>query len=276
MAPALFTFHKILSACEEGSREGWRAFLSEYTPLAFELFDLYLRSCREPRRDFWLQSLGELAADNLARLRSFERQAEPEFLADLRVFLLERGAARLDAAQDSTASPRLTLELLGGLLKGLPLVHQEVLFLRLAGFSDATLERILVITPAVAQKGLERLPADYAAALLERNEDRCRWPAAWAELTGKARAAKQDTCPPLRQCVRIHEGGFSWYEKEPAEQHVTSCLHCLERWTALRETKYWRREAMPRPAHEIEGFLAALPVGAASQPRKSFLARMFG
>ncbi len=275
MPSGLFTFHQILSACEAGSPEGWRAFLSEYTPLAFELFGLYLPSCREPFRDFWPQSLGELAADNFAGLQKFERQSEPEFLADLCAFLLERGAARLDTAGDSTAAPRLTLESVRELLQGLPLVHQELLFLKLAGFSDATLERIFVMTPAVAQKGLERLRAEYAAAL-ERSEDRCPWPAAWAELMRQARAAKQEACPPLRQFVRIHEGGFSWYDKEPAEQHVTGCLHCLERWVGLREVKYWRRQAAPRPAAEIDGFLSVLPVRAASAPRKSFLARMFG
>jgi hypothetical protein len=275
MPPALFTFHQILSACEAGSREGWRAFLSDYTPLAFELFGLYLPSCREPFRDFWLQSLGELAADNLKGLRKFERQSEPEFLADLRAFLLERGAATLDPAGDSTVAPRLTLESVRELLKGLPLVHQEVVFLKLAGFSDATLEKILVITPAAARKGLERLGPENGA-LLGRSEDRCSWPAAWAELTRQARAAKQEACPPLRQFVRIHEGAFSWYDKEPAEQHVTGCLHCLERWAGLREVKYWRRQAAPRPAAEIDGFLSVLPVRTASAPRKSFLARMFG
>jgi hypothetical protein len=163
----------------------------------------------------------------------------------------------------------------GELLKGLPLVHQELLFLKLAGFSDATLERILVITPAVAQKGLERLRAEYGA-VLERSEDRCPWPAAWAELTRQARAAKQESCLPLRQFVRIHEGGFSWYDKEPAEQHVTGCLYCLERWVGLREVKYWRREAAPKPKAEIDGLLSVLPVRTARGPRKSFLARMFG
>jgi len=275
MPAALFTFHHILSACEAGSPEGWRAFLSEYTPLAFELFGLYLPSCREPFRDFWAQSLGELAADNFAGLRKFERQSEPEFLADLRALLLERGAARLDRAGDSTAAPRLTLESVRELLKGLPLVHQEVVLLKLAGFSDTTLEKILVITPGVAQKGLERLRAGYAAAL-ERSEDRCPWPAAWAELTRQARAAKQQACPPLRQFVRIREGAFGWYDKEPAEQHVAGCLHCLERWVGLREVKYWRRQAVPRPSAEIDGLLSALPVRAAGRTRKSFLARIFG
>src|SRR5712692_5677636 len=251
MSTKLFTFHQIISACEEGSRAGWQAFLSDYTPTAFELFNHYLPSCRQRQEDFWPEALAVLSADNFERLQKFEHQAEREFLIDLRAFLLDFGAAKLDPGQDSRDATPPTPESLKVLLQGLPLVHQEVLFLKLAGYSDASLEKALVVTPGVAQQGFERLRNDYPI-LFGRDEDRCLWPAAWAEVRRAAVAAKAESCPSVRQFIRIHEGGSSWYEKEPAEQHVSGCLYCLELWTALREIKYWRREAKPRPRAELE------------------------
>lgn len=275
METKLFTFHRIIAACEEGSPEGWLAFLTGYTPIVFQLFDLYLSSSPQRRENFWQEALGTLTANNFEVLKRLEHRAEIEFLGDLHAFLLERGASRLDPAQDSSLAPKPTPDSVSALLKGLPLVHQEVLFFKLRGYSDASLEKLLVITPTVTAKGLERMRADYSA-LLGRSEDECLWPGAWAQVIRFARAAKQEKCPPLRQFIRLHEGGLSWSDKDPLEHHVADCLHCIERWTALREIKYWRREAKPRPSAEINVLVSSLPLGAARRARKSLLARMFG
>ncbi len=271
----LITFHKILAGCERGSREAWRDFLSDYTPIVHQLINVYLPLSQEARAEFWRGALRDLTSNNCEGLRAFEHQAEREFLFGLRAFLLERCSAKLDLSQDTTAAPRPTPETVTALLKGLPLIHQEILFLKMAGYSNASLENILRITPAVAQLGLERLRADYTA-FLERAEDRCLWPAAWAEVTGSARAAKKEDCEPLRQFLRIQDGHISWYDKDPVEEHLSGCLHCLERWTALREVTHWRREAKPYPPAEVDGLLSGLPFQAERKPRKSFLQRMFG
>ncbi len=275
MSNKLFTFHKIVAGCEEGSREAWEAFLADYTPIVFQLSDVYFGFSPQKQNDFWRDALVQLSTSNFETLKRFEHQAEREFLTDLRDFLLEQGAEKLDPALDSTETPRPTPEAVLGLLKGLPLLDQEVLFFKLCGYSDATIEKILVTTPAVARKGLERLRAEYSP-LLAGSDDRCVWPAAWAVVLRTARKAKTEGCPPLRHFVRIHEGGFQWHEKEPAEEHVTGCLHCLSRWTALREIWHWRKQAKPRPADEIDALLSALPLRTETKARKTLFKRMFG
>src|SRR2546422_459710 len=157
----LFTFHKIVAGCEEGSRKAWEAFLADYTPIVFQLSDVYFGFSPQKQNDFWRDAVAQLSANNFDTLKRFEHQAEREFLTDLRDFLLEEGAEKLDPALDSAETPRPTPEAVLGLLKGLPLLDQEVLFFKLCGYSDATIEKILVTTPAVAQKGLERLRAEY-------------------------------------------------------------------------------------------------------------------
>jgi len=271
----LMTFHKFLPGCEVGDRHSWGIFLSNYTPMALQLCNLYLPFPPDARKAFWRDVLLALWANDHERLRGFPQQAEREFLVGLRAFIFDLALPMLDPSSDSTAPPRPTVETLGELLKGLPFLHQETIFLKLAGYSNATLEEMLGIAPTVAERGLERLRSGYAA-VFEKPDDKCLWPASWLEITRLARAARQPACAPLRQLVRILDGQTSWYEKTPIEEHMGGCLSCLEQWTALREVVFWLREVKPLPFEKIAPMLSSLPFREDTQQGKSFLARMLG
>lgn len=255
----LITFHKILPGCEEGNVEAWRAFLMDYTPMALCVFGIYSPWGAGECWNQWRDALPALGADGCAKLRGFSHQSEREFLVDLRGFLQERVAARLAPSHGITDSSAPTVETLGALLRGLPLLHQEIAFLTLAGYSQGTLANVLRITPTVAVEGLDRLRTNYAE-VLERSEDRCLWPAAWIGVCQAARANTPKDCTPLRQFIRILDGQASWYDKSPAEEHRSNCLHCLELWTSLREVVAWDRARQPLQADKIEPLLAAVPV----------------
>jgi hypothetical protein len=270
----LMTFHKILPGCEEGNFAAWRAFLADYTPMALQFLGVYSPWAPDARLDCWRQVLQALSANECAALRGFSHQSEREFLVELRAFLQDRIATKLESSQDAMDPPAPTLRSLGDMLSGLPVVHQEVTFLTLAGYSQATLEKILRITPAVAKEGLGRLRASYAR-ILERSEDRCLWPVAWLGICKGARGDGQKDCTPLRQLIRILDGQTSWYDKSPAEEHRTKCLHCLELWTSLREVVAWDREREPWPAAKIEDLWAAVPIKL-EKPKASFFARILG
>jgi len=270
----LITFHKILAGCEAGDRDAWGSFLAEYTPIVFQLLEVSVVWGPEKRREFWREALKTLSAGNCERLRAFSHHSEREFLVDLRATLLELAIHQIDSSLDVKHLPSPTVDTLGAILKGLPLIHQEIVFLTLAGYSPATLEKMLRITPSVAQSGFERLRADYAP-VLERAEDRCLWPAAWLEITRAARAAQSQDCTPLRPLIRILDGQASWYDKDPVEAHRSSCLHCLELWTSLLEVVSWKREVKPWPAQEVEPWLGALPLAAVPPRKRPFMARMF-
>lgn len=271
----MITFHKILRGCEEGSREGWRLFLSDYTPIISRLVAVYLPSLAAAGNQTWREAVQVLTANNFERLRSFDHQAEREFLLDLRAFFLEYGARNLDASRDLGGAPRPTSEAIKALFIGVPLAHQQILFLTLAGYSHATIDSILRINTAIAEQGLQRLQAEYPV-LLNPEQDVCPWPAAWSEVLRSARASRTESCPTVRQSVRLLDGQTGWQDKDPLEQHMSGCLHCLESWTALREVVYWRREAKPCPADEISAMLADLPLLAEARRPKSLLKRMFG
>ena len=274
-----FTFHKVREQCEQGSAEAWRAFLDFYTPLGLHLLKMYLPGNGPVPDRVWEQTLAALAENDFQRFRATARQSEREFLADVRALLLDQvflavaGSATAGASQPVSAATPLDLEVLGKLLENLPLVHQEMLFFKLAGYTDASIERMMRMAPRVAQAAFARLEPDYAAALTLEC-DRCPWPRPWLALLQEARAKKQEACPHVHQFLRIHDGQVSWYDKEPVEKHVAGCRHCLEAWTALREVGYWRKAAPAVTAAQIEGYLSALPLPAA--PKKSFFQRMFG
>ncbi len=270
----MLTFHKIITGCEAGREENWRAFIEDYTPVVLSLARIYMPGLADPRR-FWRESLADLCGGDFKTLRSFSHQSEREFLLELRAFLFARGRAALDPSKDFADFPQPTVEGIGELVHGLPLHHQEVLFLKLAGYSDSTLEQIYRIAPGVAAKSLERLQGDYAAAL-EKTADECLLPHAWLKLQGELRAARKESCPAIRLLVRVLDGQAGWNDKEPVERHLAECLPCLECWTALREISYWRQAAKAVPGDVVDGLLAALPVAKQAAKPKSLIQRIWG
>jgi hypothetical protein len=264
--PDLLTFHRVREQCEQADAEAWRAFLTLYGPLCLYLLGMYAPegAAAEPTVEKMLRALSE---NNFERFHGTARQSEREFLADVRALLLE-----MVTDGDAGGKYGLDPEKLAAILEGLPLLHQEMLFFKLAGYSDASIEKMLRVAPLVAEKSFARLSPDFAAAL-NAQKDRCLWPEEWLAVLRQARAAKTEKCPELHQILRVHDGQVSWYDKEPIEKHVSGCLYCLERWTALREVGYWRRIAAAVAPEQVEGWLRVLPVRV-EEKKKSFLRRV--
>ena len=281
----LYTFHKVREQCEQANSDAWRAFLAMYGPLAGHLLAMYAPDLTVAP-GVWQKTLQRLAEKNFERFRGTARQTEREFLVDVRALLLEtlsQLCATVPASDTSAASALQpsgpgnvapTPESLAKLLEGMPLLHQEMIFLKLAGYGNASLETMLRVAPHVAEKSFERLSPDYAAAA-NIEKDRCAFPVDWLNLLQQARESKKENCADLHQILRIHDGQVSWYDKEPVEKHVSGCLYCLERWTALREVGYWRKAAPAVPATQIDEGLAVLGLRA-PETKKSFLKRVFG
>jgi hypothetical protein len=258
--PALFTFHKIRVQSEQGNAQAWSALLDFYGPVFFRLLEIHGAIPPRKASPIVKKMLAELTANGFERLRATSRQSEREFLGDLRALLLE---AALDSVASKTseiaASGAFEPEKIAKLFDGLPLLHKEMLFFKLAGYTENTLERLMRISPRVAEKAFERLAEEYQAAR-QAEQDRCPWPAAWLAFLKQARGLKTENCIPAHQLVRIHDGQVSWYDKEPVEKHVSACLHCLEAWTGLREVGYWRLAAERLSASDIEQLLAVIPI----------------
>jgi len=272
--PVLFTFHKIREQSEQGTAEAWRALLEFYAPAFFRLLEIEGAMSAQEALPVVKKMLGDLTGNGLERLHATSRQSEREFLGDLRAMLLEAAAEYVSAKNPETlAAGAFEPDKIANLLDGLPLLHKEMLFFRLAGYTENTVERVMRLSPRVAEKAFERLAGEYQAARLTER-DQCPWPAAWLAFLKQARGLKTENCTPTHEMVRIHDGQVSWYEKEPVEKHVSGCLHCLEAWTGLREVGYWRRAADPISASQIDQLFEVIPVEKTLTKKKSFLQRL--
>jgi hypothetical protein len=270
--PTLFTFHKIREQCEQGNADAWRALLDFYAPMLFRLLEINGAISLPEALPIVKKMLNELTANNLQRLRATSRQTEREFLGDLRALLLDIAVEFMDSKKsEGGAGGAFEPENITKLLEGLPLLHKEMLFFKLAGYTDDSIERVMRLSPHVAEKAFERLAGEYEAARQSR-QDRCPWPAAWLGFLKRAREMKTETCVPAHQAMRIHDGQVSWYDKEPVEKHVSACLHCLEIWAGLREVGYWRRAADPLSASEIDQLWEVIPVEKRPAKKKSLFA----
>ena len=272
--PVLFTFHKIREQSEQGKVGAWRALLEFYAPAFFRLLEIDGAMSAQEALPVVKRMLGDLTRNGFERLRATSRQSEREFLGDLRAMLLEAAADQVSAQNPETSATGIfEPDKIAKLLDELPLLHKEMLFFRLAGYTENTVERVMRLSPRVAEKAFERLAGEYQAAR-QAERDRCPWPAAWLAFLKQARGLKTENCTPTHQMVRIHDGQVSWYEKEPVEKHVSGCLHCLEAWTGLREVGYWRRAADPISASQIDQLFEVVPVEKTLTKKKSFLQRL--
>lgn len=269
MSPRNWTFHPMLSACETGDADAWQAFLTNYTPMMFRLLEVYAPQLESvARKPLWKAAVQALATEDCRRLREFDHQAEREFLMDLKWFVLDLVAQKLHGA---SGEARPLAESIRSRLEGRPIAHQEIILLNLAGYSPATLEKVLSVPGSLIAKALAPAegaePSSVGASPVPPPVD-------WLGMLREVRAARTPDCPPPRAFVRILDGQASWYDKTPTENHLATCLHCLETWTSLREADSLRRDTIPLAKRDVAEYLSALP--AAASAARSWKAKLFG
>jgi hypothetical protein len=243
----LLTFHKIMEGCEAGRADAWQAFVAEYSPVFLAILRVYLRPAGASQApEAWRATLRSLAAPGFEHLLSLDRQSEKELLLGLRRLALAQAA--LLCRREPDVPPAAAFDGLQTLLRGRPLAHQQILFLKFSGYDDATIEKMLRAAPTLLKRAYEEGQADVVPP------DAGNW------LGALERAWSNSTpdCVEPRKLIRIQEGQANWYDREPVERHVAACPHCLENWTALAEVRYWRREARPLAGREAAKLLEGL------------------
>ena len=270
----MLTFHKMIRGCREGDAEAWGSLVAYTTPVLTRIAKAYTSDSGRVAVS-WQGVLHGLAGHDFTALKEVEAQSDREFFSFLRASILEQLAAGAKGFSfPDGLDPAAALEDLSGLMREFPLVHQNMVFLHLTGYSDPDIELILRISPAVAQKSVERLNTTFLPDLRHSMET-THWQAVWLRMNRLMRANKTSDCVPIRQLIRILDGQFGWYEKEPIEGHLGGCMHCLEAYVGLHEINHWMQKGTPLTVGQVEALLRGLPVRAKSQGRFSFLKRAF-
>ena len=237
--------------CARGERRGWQEFVRDYAPLARTLLNHYFPTL-SPEVETHVTAVFQRArANDNAWFGQLKFQNEREFMMTFRelVFAYGREVARVPA-------PELSLDQVRSIMKDLPVVEREVLWLFIKGYDAARIGAMIMNSEATAQAAKavanERLQQALPSATADAYNISARVLIAEAEKTGG------DACLPLRTFNNLVNGQLSWRERELAEQHIRDCFRCLDRYTSFLEMIRLRKDAQPLGEAGIAPILSQL------------------
>jgi hypothetical protein len=192
---------------------------------------------------------------------------EREFACAFRdfVFAYGREAARLPA-------PQVSLDNVRELMKDLPVVEQQMLWLFMRGYQAEQIAPMLMNADNTARK-VEQIARERLATLLPDASPDALVISARA-LMEQAEQRRTDGCLPLKTFNNIVNGQITWRERDVAEQHVAACFYCLDRFSTFQEVIRMLKDRETAPEAEIERIASKLDL-----PKKSkagFLSKILG
>jgi hypothetical protein len=248
---AVRTIFTMAEDCARSERLGWQEFVRDYAPLARILLNHYFPMLA-PEIEIHVAAVFQRArAHDSAWFRQLKFQNEREFMMTFRelVFAYGREVARVPA-------PQLSLEQVRSIMKDLPVVEREALWLFIKGYDAARIGAMIMNSEATAQAAKtianERLQQVLPSATSDAYNISARVLIAEAEKTGG------DACLPLKTFNNLVNGQVSWRERELAEQHIRDCFRCLDRYTSFLEMIRLRKDAQPLGESGINPILAQL------------------
>ncbi len=252
--------------CAQGRRLGWEEFVRDYAGIARRLLEHYFPTL-VPEIDAHVLAVFERArAGDSAWFSTLRFINEREFLMAFRdfVFAYGREVARLPV-------PRLSLDQVREIMHDLPLVEREMLWMFIKGYSSEQIAPILMNAAATAESvrtvATERLARILPGPSSDVLAMSCR------ALMEAAEKSATEQCLSLRTFNNIINGQISWRERELAEEHMTGCFYCIDRFTAFQEMIRLRKDVAPLSAPQIDPMVSALNLPAPKE--KGVLARLF-
>jgi hypothetical protein len=259
------TIFTMAEDCGRGERLGWQEFVRDYAPITRVLLEQYFPMLK-PELDAHITAVFERArAGNNSWFSTLHFANEREFLMSFRelVFSYGRSAARVPV-------PEISLDQMRDIMKDLPVVEREMLWLCVKGYSADQIGPMIsnqestahAVREVAGQRLAEILPGaspeafNVSARVLMESAEKC----------------KSEECLALRTFNNLINGQVSWRERELAEQHVRDCFYCLDRFTAYQEMIRIRKDVQSLPELEVSSTLSRLAVPPAKP--KSLLSRL--
>lgn len=264
MARQASTFHDMIQGCRRGDRLPYAQLVQSYLPLLDFWVDRYFPSL-SPRHDVVItEILKNSLIDSGGLLRSFRGTREREFLHEWRLCTL-RLCCREVASIDAGAETLMTRGTLTELFQGLPLLHQELVWLHMCGAPSDELTQIM------------SMRAEPVQAILEKAMEHCRQinlisplgsriPLIPPVVLVEIGLERGENCVSVKAWSDIIDGQIVWTEKEGAESHAAGCLHCLSSITGLREMVFKQPKLPMADPPRAEALLLSL-MGAPAQEK---------
>jgi hypothetical protein len=252
---AIRTIFSMAEDCVRGERLGWTEFVRDYAGIARFLLERYF-PVLIPDVDHHVAAVFRRAdAANEAWFAGLKFTNEREFMMAFRdlIFAYGREQARVPA-------PQITLDEVRAAMKDLNVLERELLWLIIKGY-DAQRIAAMMMNAAATAEAVQRLARERLPALLSGTAPQVL--ADYARvLIELAEQSKTDQCLALKTFNNLVNGQISWRERELAEEHMSNCFYCIDRFTTFQEMIRLRKDVPELPATDVAAILAQLTCGA--------------
>ena len=251
--------------CARGERRGWQEFVRLETIIAQAIFHRYFPTLVPDLDRHIVQLYLRARANDNAWFKSFSFSNEREFLMHFREFLFTYGRE-----QARVPVPQLTLAQVEEIMKGMPLVEREMLWLFIRGYSAEQMAPMILNAAATAD-AVKKVADERLGQILPGSSPEA-FNVSARVLMEAAEKTRSENCLPVKTFNNLVNGQISWRERELAEQHIHDCFHCLDRFASFQEMIRLRKDAVPLNDQRTETILAQLDLPPAKS--KGVLARL--
>jgi hypothetical protein len=263
---AIRTIFLMSQDCAAGKREGWEEFVRDYGGMSARLIDRYFPTLSPQRNQHVIAVFERAHANNNAWFADLRFTNEREFMMAFRDLLFAHGRQAAGLPK-----PDISLDQLREIVKDLACVEREVLWLIIKGYNGQQIPPILMNATATADAvkkiADERLERVIPGASPDAFNVSAR------VLMEEAEKVGNEHCVSLKTFNNIVNGQISWRERELAEEHMTNCFRCIDRFTTFLEMIRLRKDVAPLPEEQMAPILSQL--GFTPAKPKGMFARWF-
>ena len=259
---AIRTIFSMAEDCARGERLGWHEFVRDYAGIARALLEHYFPTLAPELDAHIVAVFRRAAADNASWFSGLTFANEREFLMSFRELVFAYGRI-----QERLPAPQVSLEQLREIVRDLPLLERELLWLFIKGYDTPRIAAIMM-NAAATSEAVKRLAHERLAALIPGSTPEAFTVSARV-LMESAAALNGDQCCSLKTFNNLVNGQITWREREVAEEHMTSCFYCIDRFTSFQEMIRLRKDVPPLADAQVEAILAQLGIAPAN-PRTIF------
>ncbi|HYN14684.1 MAG TPA: hypothetical protein VES66_02720 [Terriglobales bacterium] len=263
---AIRTIFSMAEDCARGERLGWLEFVRDFAGIARSLLAHYFPTLAQELDGHVVALFRRAGAQGGAWFAGLSFSNEREFMMAFRDLVFAYGRE-----QEHVPAPQISLDQLRTTMQDLTLLERELLWLFIKGYDAPRITAIMMNAAATAE-AVQRIAAERLGALVPGTAPGVLAVSARV-LMELAEQSKTDQCTSLKTFNNLVNGQISWRERELAEEHMSNCFYCIDRFTAFQEMVRLRKDVARLEAPQVEAILAQLPLAAAKP--SGMLSRLF-
>ncbi len=265
MPTEVITFHKMLEGCIRNELKLWQFFTSVYAALAQHLIQKHFGSLKNDTEPLLREIFESINENDNFFLKEFSGSSEREFLIYFREKVF--ATARKHLTEEGEQSV-LEIETLNRLFQNVLLAHQEVAWLVMKSYEDGEINKILRVPLSLVQTGRNEVLKKHAQVFGHHDSNLFRLK---DRVLQQIETQRGPNCTGIKIISDVVDGRIAWRDKTNIENHLSQCLYCLNRETALKEAIFYLRELSPLPAEVHQSLLKNIKLGNQKEPIKSSL-----